>query len=68
VSNVLQEALKGIESAKFEFPLFSERVDILLNASSRMDADGSIVGVVGVGQDITGMKAAELQRQLWLTI
>ena len=41
-----------------------QRVEILLNASSRRDADGAIVGVVGVGQDITGMKAAEKARQL----
>jgi PAS domain-containing protein len=53
--------------ANFEFPLFGktgQRVEVLLNASSRRDANGSIVGMVGVGQDITGMKAAEKERQL----
>jgi PAS domain-containing protein len=35
------------------------RVEILLNASCRMDYDGNIVGVVGVGQDITDLKRAE---------
>ena len=67
VSQVLQDALIGAEKANFEFPLFSkanQRVEILLNASARRDADGKIVGMVGVGQDITGMKAAEKQRQL----
>ena len=28
-------------------------MDVLLNSTSRRDASGSIVGVVGVGQDIT---------------
>jgi hypothetical protein len=37
---------------------------VLLNASARRDANGSIVGVVGVGQDITGIEAAKKQRQL----
>jgi PAS domain S-box-containing protein len=67
VNNVLQGALGGTETANFEFPMFSKtghRVDVLLNASSRLDADGAIVGMVGVGQDITGMKAAEKERQL----
>ena len=33
---------------------------VLLNATTRKDATGKIVGVVGVGQDITLMKAAQL--------
>ena len=37
---------------------------MLLNAATRRDASGKTVGVVGVGQDITELKAgkAELQR------
>jgi hypothetical protein len=31
-------------------------VEILLNATSRRDATGNVVGVVGVGQDITERK------------
>jgi PAS domain S-box-containing protein len=52
VNNVMQEALGGTEMANFEFPLFGktgQRVEVLLNASSRRDADGAIMGVVGVG-------------------
>ena len=56
VKKVLDNALKGQETANFEFPLFAkngQRVMVLLNSSSRRDADGNIVGMLGVGQDIT---------------
>jgi PAS domain S-box-containing protein len=56
VKRVLDNALKGEETANFEFPLFSKdgnRVMVLLNSSTRKNADGDIVGVLGVGQDIT---------------
>ena len=52
VREVLDNALKGTEMANFEFPLFTkhqERVEVLLNATTRRDAAGNIVGVVGVG-------------------
>ena len=74
VVEVLDNALKGKETANFEFPLYtkegtrgkhaSERVEILLNAATRRDANNQIVGVVGVGQDITELNAgkAELAR------
>ena len=67
VVEVLQNALKGKETANFEFPLYSkkgERVEILLNAATRRDAHGQISGVVGVGQDITELNKgkAELAR------
>jgi PAS domain S-box-containing protein len=59
---VLDDALQGRETANFEFPLFTkdhQRVDVLLNATTRRDANGDITGVVGVGQDITDRKKAE---------
>eukprot|EP00959_Pyramimonas_sp_CCMP1952_P194589 4069146-Pyramimonas_sp.AAC.1 len=62
VKRVLDNALRGQVTANFEFPLFTkdhERVDVLLNATSRRDASNNIVGVVGVGQDITERKKAE---------
>jgi PAS domain S-box-containing protein len=67
VKHVLENALQGKETANFEFPLFTkdqERVDILLNCASRRAAKGKIVGVVGVGQDITERKKvqSELER------
>jgi hypothetical protein len=54
VKKVLDNALRGVETASFEFPLFTKtsarRVDLLLNANPRRDSTGRIVGVVGVGQ------------------
>jgi PAS domain S-box-containing protein len=56
VKKVLDNALLGIETANYEFPLFAKdgtRVMVLLNSSTRRDANGKITGVLGVGQDIT---------------
>jgi len=56
VKQVLDNALKGKETANFEFPLFTnegEHVMVLLNSSTRRNAAGEITGVLGVGQDIT---------------
>lgn len=62
VADVLSKALKGIQTANFEFPLITRpgtRIEILLNATPRMDSNGNIVGVVGIGQDITDRIAQE---------
>ena len=59
VRKVLVDALRGTEKSNFEFPIFTKeerRVEILLNATTRRDVNGGIVGVIGVGQDITGMR------------
>jgi PAS domain S-box-containing protein len=56
VKQVLDNALKGKETANFEFPLFTkegERVMVLLNSSTRRNAAREVTGVLGVGQDIT---------------
>jgi PAS domain S-box-containing protein len=56
VKKVLDNALLGQETANFEFPLFTrekKRVMVLLNSSTRRNANGKITGVLGVGQDIT---------------
>jgi PAS domain S-box-containing protein len=56
VKQVLDNALKGKETANYEFPLFTKddkRVMVLLNSSTRRNVEGEIVGVLGVGQDIT---------------
>jgi len=56
VSEVLQKAMSGVEAANYELPLlskFGERYTVLLNATTRRDAKGQVIGVVGVGQDIT---------------
>ncbi|MFT7009411.1 MAG: PAS domain S-box-containing protein [Colwellia sp.] len=56
VNKVLHQALKGDETSNFEFPLYTKDnklVMVLLNATTRRNANGEVVGVVGVGQDIT---------------
>jgi PAS domain-containing protein len=61
---LLDNALQGNEAANFEFPLFTKdqkRVEVLLNATTRKDVNGNVVGVIGVGQDITKRKEAELE-------
>jgi PAS domain S-box-containing protein len=62
VKEVLDNALVGKETSNFEFPLYTKdgkRVEVLLNATTRRDASGNIVGVVGVGQDITHLKEVD---------
>lgn len=58
MSDILKNALMGIETANFEFPLLTSGdhvVEVLLNATTRRDAQDKVIGVVGIGQDITGM-------------
>ena len=58
VKEVLDKALVGKETANYEFPLFTKdgrRVMVLLNSSTRRDVKGKIIGVLGVGQDISEM-------------
>lgn len=60
VGRVLADALEGIETANYEFPLFNKdgsRRDVLFNATTRTGADGKVTGVIGVGQDITEFRA-----------
>jgi PAS domain S-box-containing protein len=62
VQEVLDNALRGEETANFQLPVMTKsgaRVDILLNATSRKDAEGRVIGVVGIGQDITARIAQE---------
>ena len=53
VRQVLENALLGMQTDNYQVPLFTKdgkRVELLLNAATRCDASGEIVGVVGVGQ------------------
>jgi len=62
VQSVIDQALAGEETANFEFPLMTKagvRLEVLLNATTRRDEQGSVIGVVGIGQDITGRLAQE---------
>lgn len=56
MAEVLKNALKGEEATNHEFALHTRsdvHADLLLNSSTRRDASGKIVGVVGIAQDIT---------------
>ena len=62
VDRVLQGALEGTETANYELTLDAKggaRVMVLLNATPRRTRSGAITGVVGVGQDITELRAKE---------
>ena len=62
VREVLQNALLGVQTDNYQLPLFTKdrkRVELLLNAATRCDASGAIVGVVGVGQDITQINQSQ---------
>jgi PAS domain S-box-containing protein len=65
VKEVLDNALNGLETANFEFSLFTktdQQVYILLNATPRRDVSGAVVGMIGVGQDITEQKQAAMEK------
>jgi len=56
VNDVLTRALQGEETANYEVPIYSKygvRIAVLLNATTRRNTKGEVIGVVGVGQDIT---------------
>ena len=64
VKKVLDEALQGKQTSNYEFPLYTKtghRVDVLLNSTTRRDAAGKVIGVVGVGQNITELKNVQAQ-------
>jgi PAS domain S-box-containing protein len=66
VGDVLARALAGKETANYEFPLFTQsgaRVDVLLSSTTRRDASGQTIGVVGVGQDITELNQIRLEQE-----
>ena len=69
VRNVLEQALISNETSNFEFPLITkshDRVEVLLNATTRRDVNCNITGVVGIGQDITLRKTAEIAKKIFL--
>ena len=61
VRGVLNDALQGKDTANFEVPLVTndgKRFDVPLNATSRRDAAGNVIGMVGVGQNMAELRAA----------
>jgi PAS domain S-box-containing protein len=68
VMTVLDDALRGKETANFEFALYTkdkQRVDVLLNATTRRDLSGGVVGMIGVGQDITVLRRLLVQESVF---
>ncbi|MFT5664845.1 MAG: PAS domain S-box-containing protein [Gammaproteobacteria bacterium] len=66
VKRVLDNALKGDETANYEFALTTrsgEKISVLLNSTTRRDASGKIIGVVGVGQDITELNKLRVEQE-----
>ena len=56
VQEVLDNALKGIETSNYELEFRTKTMEVrylLVNATTRRDAENNIVGVVGVAQDVT---------------
>jgi PAS domain S-box-containing protein len=67
VDQVLTKALAGEETANFEFPLFTQsgdRIDVLLNSTTRRNASGTTIGVIGVGQDITELNKIRIEQEV----
>jgi len=62
LSEVRDKALQGEETTSFGLPLRAKdgkQIELLFNVTARRDTSGNIVGIIGVGQDITGRKRAE---------
>ena len=56
VQEILDKALKGDETSNYELEFRTKTNEIrylLVNATTRRDAESNIVGVVGVAQDVT---------------
>jgi len=67
VQEVLDQALRGNETSNYELEFETKSKEIrylLVNATTRRDADGNTVGVVGVAQDVTDdrMHSEELRK------
>ncbi len=56
VQAVFDKALQGNETENFEFPLMTKkgkRIEVLLNATTRRDEQDNIIGVIGIGRDVS---------------
>ena len=65
VLEVLDNALRGIETSNYELEFRTKSNEVrylLVNATTRRDAENNIVGVVGVAQDVT--EAAQRDRAI----
>ncbi len=56
------KALRGEGTTSFEFSIRTRdgrQAELLFNATTRRDVSGNIIGLIGIGQDITERKRAE---------
>ncbi len=54
---VFDRALQGEETSNYKLSVVTKegaRIEILLNTTPQRNPDGEIVGVLGIGHDITG--------------
>ena len=59
VEEILRKALSGDETSNYQLPfktITNDMIDLLINSSSRRDVNGNIMGVIGIGQDLTQLK------------
>ena len=62
VEKILELALTGTETSSYELTISTQNngaITLLINATTRRNIEGEIVGVIGVGQDITQRKQLE---------
>ncbi|MDG2333931.1 MAG: PAS domain-containing protein [Myxococcota bacterium] len=62
VGQILASALEGSGTANYELALRNRagrRIEILLNATTRRNSLGKVIGVIGVGQDMTRFREQE---------
>lgn len=65
INEILDKALQGHETSNVSCHLFTKderRLEVLLNATPRTDESGRIVGMLGVGQDVTERRQVEMEK------
>jgi PAS domain S-box-containing protein len=71
VDEILEHALAGFETSNYELEVISksgESIFLLVNATTRRDPDGLIIGVVGVAQDVTEDRKKAVALRKWQTL
>ena len=65
IKQVVDEALRGLETTNFEFQMFAadgRRIHMLINASTWRDESGTVLGAIAISQDITERKQVEVEK------
>lgn len=69
VQEVLDRATRGFDGSIFGFPLVTKdgrQIEILMNATSRRDGAGHVIGVVGIGHEVSARLVDEKGYSRWL--